>query len=337
MKPTANTLSIIIPVFNKAGYVARCLQSVLEQDYTDFELIIIDDGSTDESASIIQQFTDPRITLISTANQGVSAARNRGIAKASGEYLLFIDADDYISPFYLSHIMQACAAQEADLYVWGITKDYADGRKIAKVPEKQGLLQANDFLHEMVEEQYHRHVGIMGYIPNKLIKRDLVMSHGIRFDTQKKLLEDYDFFLSYYAHVQTAYFFDERGYHYVGHPATPGVTRKVDYLSLIDIHRRCMLLSSKSADSSHDYSLVLKAIGQLTLAMFLEMHPVSFKEASQKMSEIFHRPFCENGLRLIRPKQRKLRWLLLSRSKRAVFVYLKCRQAYMKTRNRVKQ
>ena len=233
--------------------------------------------------------------------------------------------------------MQACATQEADLYVWGITKDYADGRKIAKVPEKQGLLQANDFLHEMVEEQYHRHVGIMGYIPNKLIKRDLVMSHGIRFDTQKKLLEDYDFFLSYYAHVQTAYFFDERGYHYVEHPSTPGVTRKVDYLSLIDIHRRCMLLSSKSADSSHDYSLVLKAIGQLTLAMFLEMHPVSFKEVSQKMSEIFHRPFCENGLRLIRPKQRKLRWLLLSRSKRAVFVYLKCRQAYMKTRNRVKQ
>ena len=173
----------------------------------------------------------------------------------------------------------------------------------------------------------------MGYIPNKLLHRELITRYGIRFDTHKRLMEDYDFFLSYYAHVQTAYFFDESGYHYVEHPATPGVIRKVDYLSLIDIHRRCMLLSSKSTDSNHDYSLVLKAIGQLTLAMFLEMHPVSFKEVSQKMSEIFHRPFCENGLRLIRPKQRKLRWLLLSRSKWAVFVYLKCRQAFLKSRN----
>ncbi len=72
-------LSIIIPVYNMARYVARCLRSILEQDFIDYELIIIDDGSTDDSASIIRQFSDSRINLISTANHDVSYARNRGI------------------------------------------------------------------------------------------------------------------------------------------------------------------------------------------------------------------------------------------------------------------
>ena len=104
-------LSIIIPVYNKAEYVDRCLHSILEQDYTNFELIIIDDGSTDESANIIKQFTDSRIIFISTANKGVSAARNRGMTEAKGQYLLFVDSDDYISPHYLSHIMQASSCR----------------------------------------------------------------------------------------------------------------------------------------------------------------------------------------------------------------------------------
>ena len=84
-------LSIVMPVYNKAEYVSRCLHSILDQDYTDYELIIVNDGSTDSSADIIRTFTDTRIKLLTTTNQGVSAARNRGMAEAKGEYLMFID------------------------------------------------------------------------------------------------------------------------------------------------------------------------------------------------------------------------------------------------------
>lgn len=334
MQPMATCsipLSIIIPVYNKAEYVARCLNSIIEQDYTDFEIIIIDDGSTDESASIIKQFTDKRINLIHTVNQGVSAARNRGMAEAKGKYLLFVDSDDYISPHYLNNIMQTSSSCDVDLYVWGITKDYTNGRQIFKVPKKQGLLQAGEFIHEMVEEQYHRHVGIMGYIPNKLIKRDMVMKHGLKFDTHKRLLEDYDFFLSYYSHVQTAYFFNESGYHYMEHPTVSG---KVDYLSLIDTHRKCMLLTSKSIDSNYDYRMVLKTIGKLTMAMFLELKPVTFHQVGEKLAAMHKRPYCRNSLLLIHPKQRKLHWLLLRGSKVGVYAYLKCRALYMATRHK---
>ncbi|WP_419511376.1 glycosyltransferase family 2 protein [Alistipes sp.] len=91
-------LSIIIPLYNKADSIAHTLQSVLGQNYSDFELIIVNDGSTDQSLQIVTQFSDPRIRLINQENQGVSAARNRGAQEACGEWLLFLDADDTLYP-----------------------------------------------------------------------------------------------------------------------------------------------------------------------------------------------------------------------------------------------
>ena len=327
-------LSIIMPVYNKAEYVSRCLHSILDQDYTDYELIIVNDGSTDSSADIIRSFTDTRIKLLTTTNQGVSAARNRGMAEAKGEYLMFIDADDYISPHYLGHIMQQAEANKADLYVWGITKDFTDGRQVPKVPKTQGLLKSADFLHEMVEEQYRRHMGIMGYISNKLIRHDIVKNHHIRFDTSKKLMEDYDFFLSYYAYVRTAYFFDESGYHYVEHPPVSGA-HKVDYLSLIDTHHHCLLLTPNSAEADLDNRTVLQAIGKLTLAMFLELKPVTFAHVGQLLSSIDQHSFCKDGLRMIHPKQRRLRQWLLTGSRFCTYAYLKYRHLYFTFREKV--
>ena len=328
-------LSIIMPVYNKAEYVEKCLQSILEQDYTHYELIIVNDGSTDGSADIIRRLADQRIKLISTPNQGVSSARNGGMAEAHGDFLLFVDADDYLSPHYLSHIMQMSLAQKADLYVWGITKDYADGRQRPIVPQSRGLLDAPTFLHEMALEQYQRHEGIMGYIPNKLLKRDIISRHHIQFNPTIKLQEDYDFFLSYYAHVHSALFFHESGYHYVEHPPVAGAAaRQVDYLSLIDIHRRSLLLTSQSTSPDSDRQLVLKAIGKLTLAMFLEMQPVTISLVRRSLSSIHQRPECIGGLQVIRPKQERLRQFLCSRSTLCTYTYLKCRSIYYSIRKK---
>ena len=326
-------LSIIIPVYNMARYVARCLRSILEQDFIDYELIIIDDGSTDDTASIIRQFSDSRINLISTANHGVSYARNRGMHEAKGRFLLFIDADDYIAPGYFHHIMEEAETHEADLYVWGLTKDSADGSQQRIIPQTRGLLQRDEFLHEMVQEQYARHQGIMGYIANKLVRREWVIHHHLRFSPGLVLLEDYDFFLSYYNHVQTAYFFDESGYHYVAHPSTPETKRPaVDYISLIDTHRRCMHLTKDSSHSDKDYRLMLQAIGKLSIAMFLELRPVTLSQVRQLMNEMRPRSWCDAGLRFIHPKQRRLQQLLLRKRVISTYLYLKFRLLYFSLR-----
>ena len=115
--------SIIIPLYNKAEYIVETIKSVLNQSFTDFEVIIVDDASTDGSLHLAEKIKDSRIRIFTKANEGVSAARNFGISKATRPILAFLDADDKWEPDYLKIVLQMIKTYPDATDVWEHTKD----------------------------------------------------------------------------------------------------------------------------------------------------------------------------------------------------------------------
>lgn len=124
-------VSIIVPVYNGEVFLNRCVKSILAQTYTDFELVLVDDGSKDNSGKICDEFAakDCRVKVIHQKNAGVSAARNAGLAMASGEYIGFVDADDYIAPE--SYEIAMAASADCDIVMWDTVTVWESGKQEA--------------------------------------------------------------------------------------------------------------------------------------------------------------------------------------------------------------
>jgi glycosyltransferase involved in cell wall biosynthesis len=122
-------VSVIVPVYNTEQYISRCIDSVLGQTFTDFELIAVDDGSADHSPQLLEGYAgkDHRLKVIRQKNQGVASARNKGLSAASGEYIVFIDSDDWVHPRYLEVLTDMITLSGADIAVCGL--EYVSGEQ----------------------------------------------------------------------------------------------------------------------------------------------------------------------------------------------------------------
>ena len=141
-------ISIVIPLYNKAPYVRRALDSIAAQTFTDFELIVIDDGSTDDGAAIVEKYLDRRFRLIRQANAGPGAARNVGIAQARGEFIAFLDADDEWLPNYLAEGLRLF--EEFGPEVASVTSgyiEYPSGVSTASIWRNRGLTDGVHRVH----------------------------------------------------------------------------------------------------------------------------------------------------------------------------------------------
>lgn len=136
-------ISIIIPVYNVEKYLPRCLNSVINQTYENIEIIVVDDGSTDHSGQICDEYAekDRRIEVIHKKNEGLSVARNEGIINASGKYLSFVDSDDYIALDYINYLFDLLIMAKADISICGYRKFY--GNNVKHKEKKSKLIISN--------------------------------------------------------------------------------------------------------------------------------------------------------------------------------------------------
>lgn len=187
--------SIVIPIYNTAPYLAECLDSVLSQTMGDFEVLAIDDGSTDTSAQILDEYAakDARIRVTFTPNQGVSAARNLGIEQAQGEYLCFVDADDVITPNFLV-ALHAAMGEEADSAMGGfqILKDGQLG--IYVVSEE---CQAETLEENLAEFYDYQQPQWQHFLWNRMFRASVIREKHLRFREDIYYKEDGLFVVQY--------------------------------------------------------------------------------------------------------------------------------------------
>lgn len=228
-------ISIIIPVFNSASTLEHCIDSILQQDFRNFEVLLVDDGSKDDSLRVAEnlRFKDERIRVFHKENGGVSSARNLALDNAKGEYVCYIDSDDYVESNYLSAMYAHC---DCDMVVCGYYVDWLDSnggikhQDVAIMPQqgKFDITQGCDCVFELFAN------GKIHINCNKLLKRSIIEDYHIRY-TPIPVNEDYMFMLEYLKHANTIYAVSDVTYHWIH---VEGIRTGVDSIpaNLIDIY-----------------------------------------------------------------------------------------------------
>ena len=200
-------ISIIVPVYNGEKYFAECIQSILDQSFTDIEVIVINDGSTDGSLPLIKGSAqnDSRVVVINQKNKGVSAARNAGLSKARGDYIMFVDADDYIARKDALELLIDFAKENGnpDVVCFRRVGD-TRGRKAPS-----GYSKLNDsIIGRMIVDE------TINTLWDKLYKKSIIKENSIKFPVGIRMAEDLLFNVQYFREAKTIGFFDEELYYY---------------------------------------------------------------------------------------------------------------------------
>lgn len=219
-------VSIIVPVYNVAPYLRQCMDSLINQTYRNIEIICVDDGSTDASGEIIDQYakTDDRILAIHTTNAGVASARNTAFSYATGEYVAFVDGDDWIDTTTCEKAVLHAEAQHMELVIWPYIREFQN-RSAPKVIFPEG----KSFDESECKELQRRMIGLQGTelahpenadalctVWGKLYRREIIEQNNIRFTDLQRIgtYEDGLFNLYYLAYVKRAVYIPDYLSHY---------------------------------------------------------------------------------------------------------------------------
>ena len=226
-------VSVIIPVYNAGKFLDDCIQSLLKQTLKECEFIFVNDGSTDNSLQIVQQYSlkDKRVIVIDQENKGVSISRNNAIAIATGTYIGFMDSDDFLKQDVLESLYEVASEQDLDIVV-SKTLLGRDGKYI----DKESVFPTNivydrNFINANIIPNLLK-VEDLFPVWNKIYKRDLVFSNHIRFPSNRAIEEDNLFNIQAFNHSDRVMFIEYAGYYY--REVATSVSRKLieqDYFS----------------------------------------------------------------------------------------------------------
>lgn len=196
------TVSIIVPVYNAEQTIGRCIESILNQTYTEFELLLVNDGSMDRSGFICDDYAarDARIRVIHKENTGVSDTRNTALSQARGTYLQFLDSDDWITPDATSSLVRAAESGSCDLVVSDFYRVVGERVSQKGDIDDDGVMTREEYAAHMMENPADFYYGVLW---NKLYRREIVEAHHLRMDPAISWCEDFMFNLEYIRYAET--------------------------------------------------------------------------------------------------------------------------------------
>lgn len=312
-------ISIIVPVYNSEKYIVQCVQSILNQTFQDFELILVDDGSTDRSqvllSSLLSSFPQ-KISYFFKKNEGVSSARNYGLRQARGKYVSFIDSDDYICEDFLQRLVTAAEEDDIDLVMSGISFFDKETNIIERkqLPEQKNLCKNSKDWFEIAS------MDLITSPVSKLYKTSLLKKSGLFFDESKSLGEDRDFNVKYLSLINNAVSISSSSYMYRRDVAN-SLTRKyhkerffddIDYWNKL----KNLLEQKSSLEDSKDY--LAKRLFWFIIDDLLEKWKkegfIKMIESFLQSRKLFNRNFLISNIKDIEaPKWQKLMVLLCYR------------------------
>ena len=319
-------VSIIIPVYNEEKQISHCLDSIQCQEYKNYEVIIVDDGSIDKTGEICDSYAkkDSRFKVIHEANGGVSVARNKGIDVATGKLLMFVDSDDFVKPDFINNYVKMQSESDADVIIGGIALEEKGKSIVNKVPSLKERDEDTIWDNICVNQE------IYGYIPAKIYKTDIIKKNSIRFNTKMYSQEDLNFNLSVYEQCKKIILTDYIGYVY---NFVPG-KRKPPIDHFIENQLKLYRIAKAKKISEKSENIIQNKICSLIFTYFyLQNTSKDFQSAVNKINSV-------SGLKVFLmehiptgEQKRIIKWYILKKYTR-IYIYLYCRKLIKKIMGR---
>lgn len=298
-------LSVVIPVYNVEDYLSQCLASILQQTYRNLEIIIVDDGSTDNSLQICEGFAakDSRVTVIQQLNGGVSMARNTGIAAATGDYITFVDSDDWLeNEMYEKMVEQLKKSPGLDMVMCDSTLFTKDSEIKSTDFIREGYYSKSQIVLELypvllVTEDFGK-IPIVS-VCNCLMKRSNIIEHHILFDPDLRYSEDYLFMADVMIHTTSFYYLKgAHYYHYRQYDESRSKKLQPDWWSnLLDLNKKLkdLLADSKEFDFSRQLKLQMIHSALFLSSAIFNNKGLRLSEKLDLLRKLFKEPQLETA------------------------------------------
>lgn len=257
-------VSVIVPVYNAEKYIASCVESILSQTLPDLEVIFINDGSMDQSRKIIENYKklNPQITLINQENQGVSMARNAGLQAATGEYIGFVDADDFIEKDMYETLYYAAKEGDCDAVISNFESELEGRKVITSYPFPIDTVLSRDYIEREILT-YLIKSDQLNNVWNKIYKGTVINNNKVEFPEKVALGEDGMFNIRFFSNAGRVKFLGYSGYHYreVVGSATRDIVEKDYFKRAIEVYS----FEIKEINSVHMNPVKMKKLKSLKL------------------------------------------------------------------------